>query len=243
MSSESDFAYSLKYNTHFIVKNITGTSASVLHLEGDDTSIPPPYRSQALHVSPEKTISIFNYPINAGQTRDLLKIPGIQEADIRAALLKGVLRHKFLCGDIELVSSNIDLLQFSTKQREFLYKFGFNRGVQIDGYQLSDNAIDYIQSKITAGSIGYLWREKISLIGLRDGVNRTFFTPDKFINGTYLSNVFHITVEHNGKELYENIDFTIGESSGPGSGYDTLNLISMTPNNRSLLYATYAIKA
>jgi hypothetical protein len=243
MSSESDFAYSLKYNTHFIVKNITGTPASVLHLEGDDPSIPEPYRSEALYVSPQKTISIFNYPINAGQTRDLLKIPGIQEADIRASLLKGVIRHKFLCGDIELVSSNIDLLQFSTKQREFLFKFGFNRGVQIDGYQLSQNAIDYIQTQVTAGSIGYLWREKIPLIGLKNGSNRMFFTPDKFINGSYLSNTFHITVEHNGKELYENIDFTIGESSGPGSGYDTLNLISMTPNNHSLLYATYAIKA
>lgn len=243
MSSESNFAYSLKHNTHFIVKNITGTPASMLHLEGDDPSIPGPYRSAALYVSPEKTISIFNYPINAGQTRDLLKIPGIQESDIRASLLKGVLRHKFLCGDIELVSSNIDLLQFSTKQREFLFKFGFDRGVQIDGYQLSNNSIEYIQTKITAGSIGYLWREKISLIGLRDGANKTFFTPDKFINGTYLGNIFHITVEHNGKELYENIDFTIGESSGAGSGYDTLNLISMTPNNHSLLYATYAIKA
>lgn len=242
MSSGSDFAYSLKYNTHFIVKNITGTPASMLHLEGDDSSIPEPYRSENFYLSPQKTISIFNYPINAGQNRDLLKIPGVQEVDIRSSLLKGVIRHKLLCGDIELVSSNIDLLQFSTKQREFLYKFGFDRGVQIDGYQLSDNAIEYIQSKVTAGSIGYLWREDIPLIGLKNNDNRVFFTPDKFINGSYLNNTFQITVEHNGKRLYENIDFTIGESSGPGSGYDVINIFSLVPNTHSLLFATYAIK-
>src|SRR5271165_3139934 len=111
MSSESNFAYSLKYNTHFIVKNITGTADSMLHLERDNPAIPPPYRTAPFRVSPEKTIMIFNYPINAGGTRDLLKIPGVQEEDIRSSLLKGELRHKFLCGDIELVSSNIDLLQ------------------------------------------------------------------------------------------------------------------------------------
>ena len=128
MSSESNYAYSLKYNTHFIVRNITGTSSSSLHLEGDNSKIPPSYRSNSFFISPKKTISIFNYPINAGQTRDLLQIPGVQEEDIRSSLLKGVLRHKFLCGDIELVSSNIDLLQFSDKQRAFLYKFGFYEG-------------------------------------------------------------------------------------------------------------------
>ena len=77
---------------------------------------------------------------------------------------------------------------------------------------------------------------------MKDGTNRTFYTPDKFINGSYFGNIFHLTVEHNGKELYENIDYTIAESSGPGSGYDTLNLISFTPNSHSLLFATYAIK-
>ena len=113
MSSESNFAYSLKYNTHFVVRN-TCTDR-------------------------RKTISIFNYPINFGDTRDLLQIPGVEESDIRASLLKGVLRHKLLNGDIQLVSSNIDLLQFSDRQRNFLLQFGFTEGVQIgydelDGY-------------------------------------------------------------------------------------------------------------
>ncbi|MGI0058127.1 MAG: hypothetical protein ACREBJ_00020 [Nitrosotalea sp.] len=129
MSSESNFAYSIKYNTTFTVKNITGSKAA------------SPY---------EKTIFIFNYPINHVETRDLLQIPGVQEADIRASLLKGVLRHKFLCGDISLVYSNIDLLQFSDKQRAFLYQFGFTEGVQVGWDELDG----YVQGQIGSGGGG-----------------------------------------------------------------------------------------
>jgi hypothetical protein len=126
MSSESNFAYSLKYNTHFIVRN-TCTDR-------------------------KKTISIFNYPINFGDTRDLLQIPGVDESNIRASLLKGVLRHKFLNGDIQLVSSNIDLLQFSDKQRAWLYAHGFTEGVAI-GYDELDG---YVQGLIASGGGGGL---------------------------------------------------------------------------------------
>jgi hypothetical protein len=247
MSSESEFAYSLKYNTHFIVRNITGQANSMLHLAGDNPAIPPPYRSTIFYLSPKKTISIFHYPINAGDTRDLLQIPGVQEADIRASLLKGELRHKFLCGDIELVSSNIDLLQFSDKQREWLQSYGFTEGVTIGWDELDG----YVQGQIEAGGGGgggdgyitYLWRERIPLIGLRNASNRTFYTPDKFINGSYYNNIFNIAVEHNGKQLYENIDFTIAESGGPGTGYDTIFIKSIVPNAHSLLFATYTIVA
>jgi hypothetical protein len=124
MSSESNFAYSLKYNTHFIVRN-TCTDR-------------------------KKTISVFNYPINFGETRDLLQIPGVEESNIRASLLKGVLRHKLLNGDITLVSSNIDLLQFSDKQRAWLYSHGFTEGVAI-GYDELDG---YVQSIIGTGGGG-----------------------------------------------------------------------------------------
>lgn len=124
MSSESEFAYSLKYNTCFIVRNVCTDN--------------------------HKTINIFHYPINYGQERDLLQIPGIQEADIRASLLKGELRHKFLCGDIELVCSNVDLLQFSDHQRAFLQSFGFTEGIQV-GYDELDG---YVQSLLNGGGGG-----------------------------------------------------------------------------------------
>lgn len=129
MSSESDFGYSLKYNTGFIVKNTTGSSTT------------SPY---------QKTLSVFHYPINLNETRDLLQIPGITEEDIRVSLLKGELRHKFLNGDIRLVFSNIDLLQFSDKQRAFLQQFGFTEGVSI-GFDELDG---YVQNLIASGGGG-----------------------------------------------------------------------------------------
>ncbi|MBZ5782434.1 hypothetical protein, partial [Klebsiella aerogenes] len=80
-----------------------------------------------------------------------------------ASLLKGEIRHKFLCGDIELVSSNIDLLQFSDKERAFLIQFGFMEGVSIGVDELAQDTVDFIISQGGAGS-GYYWREKIPLI-------------------------------------------------------------------------------
>src|SRR5579885_2763218 len=149
MSSESNFAYSLKYNTHFIVKNITGeTNAQILSEFGVDYT--------GVERSPKKTVSIFNYPINAGETRDLLQIPGVQEEDIRSSLLKGVLRHKFLCGDIGLVASNIDLLQFSDKQRDFLKKYGFMEGVDVGVDELGQDTVNFILAS-GSGAL-YTWR-------------------------------------------------------------------------------------
>jgi hypothetical protein len=58
------------------------------------------------------------------------------------------------------------------------------------------------------------------VIGPQDGVNRTYTTPDKFrsLMGFY----------RNGVKLYlgSGFDFEIGESGGPGTGYDTLTLVS-----------------
>lgn len=129
MSSESQFAYSLKYNTHFIVRNTSGSTAA------------SPYK---------KTVKVFNYPILWDDTRDILQIPGIQEADIRAALLKGEIRHKLLNGDLTMVSSNIDLLQFSDKQRNFLQTMGIIEGVQIGWDELDG----YVQGQIGSGGGG-----------------------------------------------------------------------------------------
>lgn len=235
MSSESNFAYSLKYNTHFIVKNITGYSDADILAE-EDLVIPQAVRSA------KKVISVFNYPINPSDTRDLLQIPGVQEEDIRSSLLKGQLRHKFLCGDIALVSSNIDLLQFSDKQRAFLFKFGFNEGVQI-GWDEIDGYTQDLINQSSSGVVPYLWRQNIDLIGLQNGINRTFFTPEFFLDGSHYGNIFSISVFHNGRRMAKNIEYTISESGGPGTGFNTINFISFPPISSSTIRATYAIKA
>lgn len=176
----------------------------------------------------QKTIKIFTYPIPFNQTRDLLQIPGVGESDIRASLLKGELRHKILAKDIYVECSDIDLLQFNSDQKQFLQDAGIIKGLEVTA---------------VISTLPYLWREEKDLIGTRDGVNRTFYTAEKFLNGTFTTgDQFHIHIKHNGKDLYESIDYSIGESGGPGTGYDTINLISFTPNTHSLLKCTYAIK-
>ena len=103
------------------------------------------------NISPQKkTISIFNYPINLGCTRDLLEIPGISENDIKSALMKGQIRNKFKFGDIELVYSDIDLLQFNDCGIQYLEGYGFTTGVQIGIDQLDG----YVQSLMAQGGAG-----------------------------------------------------------------------------------------
>lgn len=105
------------------------------------------------NISPQKkTIFIFNYPINLNETRDLLKIPGIYEAEIKSSLMKGTLRRKLLNQDIQLVVSNIDLLQFTDCGIQYLEGYGFTTGVTI-GYNQLDG---YVQSLLQGGGGGGL---------------------------------------------------------------------------------------
>lgn len=215
MGSNS-FAPYLKYNTHFIVKNVT-----------------PDER---------KDIRIFHYPIPYLGTRDILQIPGVSESDIRASLLKGEILHKFLAKDIQIISSNIDLLQFSDKQRAWLFSLGFTEGVQVGWDELDG----YTQGQINSGgsaTIPYLWRENIDLIGLQNGVNRQFFTPDLFLDGSYLGNEFNISVYHNGRKMARDLEYTVSESGGLGTGFNTVNFIGFSPISSSTIRATYVIKA
>ncbi len=102
----NDFAPYLKMNGCFVVQNI----------------------------SPQvKTIKIFNYPINYLKTRDILQIPGVGEADIRASLLKGELNHKIRANDITVLCSDVDLLQFNAAQKAFLMGAGIVNGLDVSG--------------------------------------------------------------------------------------------------------------
>lgn len=94
-------------------------------------------RFVVLNIAPNrKRIKIFGYPINNGQTRDLLTIPFVSEADIRHSLLKGELLKKIQCNEIRIVDSDIDLLQFNDEQKTFLQNVGLNKGLQVDSGSL-----------------------------------------------------------------------------------------------------------
>ena|ERR1700733_1643747 len=195
--------------------------------------------------NPKKTIRIFQYPILHGHSRDLLKIPGIAENDIRASLLKGEIRHKIQAGEIVIRCSDIDLLQFNNVQKSFLQSSGIVNGLSIDFGQLSTDVV----SAINSGGDGYakfLFKERQGLIGAIDNINRIFTVPppDKFIEGSFLNNEFHIYVTHNGHQMKVNMDYSILESGGVGTGYDTIVFVSFTPiPGRSTLEASYVVKA
>jgi hypothetical protein len=80
-----------------------------------------------------KRIKLFQYPIKNGEIRDLLEIPGLTEADIRGSLLKGELLVKIKNGEVKVIDSSIDLLQFDDDQKAFLEDAGVNKGLEVTG--------------------------------------------------------------------------------------------------------------
>jgi hypothetical protein len=81
------------------------------------------------------------------------------------------------------------------------------------------------------------------LNGTVNSSNKIFTTPDKFMSGDFAGNEFSIQVIHNSMLLTENEDFTISESGGSGTGYDTITIISFTPTTGSFLLANYVTRS
>lgn len=163
--------------------------------------------------NPQKTIFIFNEPINFGCQRDLMKTEGIGPDDIKSSLLKGTLRNKILNGEITILCSDIDLLQFNSEQKAFLEAAGIVNGLQI-----------------TNNNLAVIRKEDVQLNGIVDGSNTVFKIPySVFIqNQTY-----KIIVYLNGvKQVYLD-DYFIAESNGIGTGYDTV-IFSVAPESSIL---------
>lgn len=101
---------------------------------GYDTFFPknPSTRFIVKNIAPRnKTVRVFNYPILNGQTRDLLSIPGVSEADIRHSLLKGALLTKIKYKELIVTDSDIDLLQFNDENKLFLQSAGIIKGLEV----------------------------------------------------------------------------------------------------------------
>lgn len=170
-----------------------------------------------------KTISIFNYPIKKGETRDLLRIPEIGEEEIRVSLLKGTLRNKLIAEEIEIVESDINLIQFNEEQKAFLRAGGVRKGLEIGPEQLTEDVADIIGD----GSASTLTnrREQVTLIGAVNDSNTIYKIPFDARSGT---NTFLVDQDHmiqvylNGVRQYYLDDYIIAESGGIGTGYDTI---------------------
>lgn len=180
----------------------------------------------------KKVIKIFNYPILPNGERDLMNIPGISVDIIESSLMSGTLKHKILSKEIVISSSSLDLLQFDEAFKLFLYDAGIEQGVEIPAYD----------GYVTA-TLPYVWKMDVKLIGVCNGVNRVFYTPDKFISGIYENNQFAINIFHNGRRLNESaIEFSIGKTDNRNDDYDIINFISFKPNEASVLTANYVVR-
>jgi hypothetical protein len=189
----NSFAPYPKFFTSFVVKNIA---------------------------SPAKVIRIFHYPIRTGLTRDLLAIPGVAESDIRASLLKGELLHKIKSKDIEIITSDIDLLQFNNDQKAFLQAAGVVDGLEIAGTG-------------GTGTGGFDVQDAL-LIGVQNNINTTFTTPTKFKHTADFKEVVYI----NGLRSHIPEDYFVAESGGLGTGYDTVVFVN-PPEPNDLLVIDY----
>jgi len=81
-------------------------------------------------------------------------------------------------------------------------------------------------------------REGILLLGLYDGVNVTFATPEPFVQDSNLN----IKVYLNGQRLRfgPSNDYVVAESGGPGTGYDTV-VVAVPPKSFEHLVADYRV--
>lgn len=85
----------------------------------------------------------------------------------------------------------------------------------------------------------------IELIGIKDGDNRDFQTPDNFV---HVVGGDTITVRHNGRVLKQSPvpnpvfgEYYVYESGGAGTGYNAVHFLSFIPNNKSNLLSSYTI--
>jgi hypothetical protein len=197
----------------------------------------PSTKFVVMNIAPQrKRIKIFNYPIENNDVRDLLAIPEICEADIRASLLKGEILRKLKAKEIVVIFSDIDLLQFNDEHKAFLKASGITKGLEVDEDQLT--VAVQIKLNAAAGSMPVRFHEGIVPTGAIDGSNRTYGTPDKFLNGAYLGSDYSINVRHNGRVLYPGVDYIVLESV-PTAGYDTIVLITFSPPVGSKLICSY----
>lgn len=159
--------------------------------------------------NPKKTIFIFNYPIPHGAARDLLAIPGVSEADIRASLLKGELQHKIRVGEVAVLASDIDLLQFNDAHKSFLQSAGITSGLEVEG---------------TGDGVGTggFDAQDYDLVGTQDGFNTTFTTPTIFVHTAQFKEVLFV----NGLRQHIPEDYFVAESGGVGTGYDTIVFVT-----------------
>lgn len=102
-------------------------------------------------------------------------------------------------------------------------------------YLLNYLSLQAIQTRFIEAS---RLRSGQQLVGVRDGSNVLFTTgSEKFVhNLPFIS----VQVYLNGVRLTLLDDYTVAESAGPGTGYDTV-ILEVAPRSREKLYVDYIV--
>jgi hypothetical protein len=87
----------------------------------------------------------------------------------------------------------------------------------------------------------------VPLVGTKNSYNRVFFVPESYVHDASLGET--IVVHHNGRRLrqaqsaspVDGGEYYPLESNGPGTGYDSIYLLSFSPNTFSELDADYML--
>lgn len=156
-----------------------------------------------------RKVKILGFSLDNGDTKNLLSLRYISEADVRRSLLNGELYRKITNNLIFIVQSDLDLSQFSLDQRIFLQQAGIIQ---------SEQTIPSIRKKKNT----LLHVEEDTLTGTQDDSN-TIFTIS---SGKFLFNDdYKILVYRNGIRQKFGTNFLVAESGGLGTGYDTVIFI------------------
>jgi hypothetical protein len=108
-------------------------------------------------------------------------------------------------------------------------------GVASDTTELQLQPLDV--GSLLSGSLLTQPKVQVLLVGVKDGVNREFTTPDYFLPDT-------IKVYHNGRRLLRSSstpsfgNYVVSESGGAGTGFDTITLF-FSPTPISGLFSDY----
>lgn len=105
--------------------------------------------------------------------------------------------------------------------------------------------VDYVV-EVSVGveaEIPYIFKQGQSLVGIQDGSNPIFTTPENFIEGLFGNNEFHILIRHNGRVLNAGIDYIVAESGGSGTGYDTIIFKCTLPTENDEIVVDYVAEA
>ena len=92
---------------------------------------------------------------------------------------------------------------------------------------------DHVQAELNAISDSVKTDVNVGIVGVQDGTNKQFTTPDIFLEKS-------IRIYRNGQRLTRANDFTVLEGGGAGTGFNTF-VLEIAPRSGDNLVVDYIV--